>query len=205
MRRRPYQVVLFDEIEKAHPDVFNILLQVLDDGRLTDGQGRTVDFANTVLIMTSNLGAEHLANQNDGEDVEKVRPKVMEAVRKFFRPEFLNRLDEILLFRRLGRAQMAGIVEIQLGNLRKLLEPRRIRLVIEDSAKLWLADKGYDPVYGARPLKRAIQTHLQNHLAEMILKGDIPDGAGVQVATAGGKLEFRVAAPTASDKKKSAA
>ncbi len=205
VRRRPYQVILFDEIEKAHPDVFNILLQVLDDGRLTDGQGRTVDFANTVLIMTSNLGAEYLANQDDGEDVEKVRPKVMEAVRKFFRPEFLNRLDEILLFRRLGRAQMAGIVEIQLGNLRKLLEPRRIKLAIEDPAKLWLADKGYDPVYGARPLKRAIQTHLQNHLAEMILKGEIADGSAVQVGTAGGKLEFKVSTPSATDKKKSAA
>ena len=192
VRRRPYQVILFDEIEKAHPDVFNVLLQVLDDGRLTDGQGRTVDFSNTVLIMTSNLGAENLANQKEGEDVEKVRGKVMEEVRKFFRPEFLNRLDEILLFRRLGRAQMAGIVDIQLGNLRKLLESRRIELDISDEAKLWLADKGYDPAYGARPLKRAIQTNLQNHMAEMILRGGIPDGATVEVGEKKGQLTFDV-------------
>jgi ATP-dependent Clp protease ATP-binding subunit ClpB len=192
VRRRPYQVILFDEIEKAHPDVFNVLLQVLDDGRLTDGQGRTVDFSNTVLIMTSNLGAENLANQKEGEDVEKVRGKVMEEVRKFFRPEFLNRLDEILLFRRLGRAQMAGIVDIQLGNLRKLLESRRIELDISDDAKLWLADKGYDPAYGARPLKRTIQTSLQNHMAEMILRGEIPDGSTVTVSTDKSGLVFRV-------------
>ncbi len=192
VRRRPYQVILFDEIEKAHGDVFNILLQVLDDGRLTDGQGRTVDFSNTVLIMTSNLGAENLANQKEGEDVEKVRGKVMEEVRKFFRPEFLNRLDEILLFRRLGRAQMAGIVDIQLGNLRKLLESRRIELDISDDAKLWLADKGYDPAYGARPLKRAIQTNLQNHMAEMILRGEIPDGSMVTVTTNKSGLVFKI-------------
>jgi ATP-dependent Clp protease ATP-binding subunit ClpB len=192
VRRRPYQVILFDEIEKAHQDVFNILLQVLDDGRLTDGQGRTVDFSNTVLIMTSNLGAENLANQKEGEDVEKVRGKVMDEVRKFFRPEFLNRLDEILLFRRLGRAQMAGIVDIQLGNLRKLLESRRIELDISDDAKLWLADKDYDPAYGARPLKRAIQTNLQNHMAEMILRGEIPDGSKVKVGTDKNGLNFKI-------------
>lgn len=192
VRRRPYQVILFDEIEKAHPDVFNVLLQVLDDGRLTDGQGRTVDFSNTVLIMTSNLGAENLVQQKEGEDVEKVRGKVMDEVRKFFRPEFLNRLDEILLFQRLGRAQMAGIVDIQLGNLRKLLESRRIELDINDDAKLWLADKGYDPAYGARPLKRAIQTNLQNHMAEMILRGEIPDGAKVKVGTDKSGLVFKV-------------
>jgi ATP-dependent Clp protease ATP-binding subunit ClpB len=192
VRRRPYQVILFDEIEKAHADVFNILLQVLDDGRLTDGQGRTVDFSNTVLIMTSNLGAENLANQKEGEDVEKVRGKVMEEVRKFFRPEFLNRLDEILLFRRLGRSQMAGIVDIQLGNLRKLLESRRIELDISEDAKLWLADKGYDPAYGARPLKRTIQTNLQNHMAEMILRGEIPDGAKVRVDTDKAGLRFNI-------------
>lgn len=192
VRRRPYQVVLFDEIEKAHPDVFNILLQVLDDGRLTDGQGRTVDFSNTVLIMTSNLGAEHLANQEEGADVEAVRGQVMEAVRKFFRPEFLNRLDEILLFRRLGRAQMSGIVEIQLGNLRKLLAGRRMTLELDDKAKMWLADKGYDPVYGARPLKRAIQTYLQNHLAEMILRGQIPDGSTITAATDKDGLTFSI-------------
>ncbi len=203
VRRRPYQVILFDEIEKAHPDVFNILLQVLDDGRLTDGQGRTVDFSNTVLIMTSNLGAEHLANQKEGEDTEKVRPQVMEMVRKFFRPEFLNRLDEILLFRRLGRAQMAGIVDIQLGNLRKLLESRRVTLDLHDDAKAWLADKGYDPAYGARPLKRAIQTYLQNHLAEMILRGEIPDGALVRVASDKSGLTFRVDAESVMAKKAS--
>ncbi|MFA7275970.1 MAG: ATP-dependent chaperone ClpB [Pseudobdellovibrionaceae bacterium] len=192
VRRRPYQVVLFDEIEKAHPDVFNVLLQVLDDGRLTDGQGRTVDFSNTVLIMTSNLGAEYLAAQEEGSDVEGVRPQVMEMVRKFFRPEFLNRLDEILLFRRLGRVHMAGIVEIQLGNLRKLLEVRRISLDLKDKAKLWLADKGYDPAYGARPLRRAIQTYLQNHLAEMILRGEVPDGSHVIVDTDAAGLTFKV-------------
>jgi ATP-dependent Clp protease ATP-binding subunit ClpB len=196
IRRRPYQVVLFDEIEKAHPDVFNILLQVLDDGRLTDGQGRTVDFSNTVLIMTSNLGSEYLVNQEEGEDVEKVRPKVMEMVRKFFRPEFLNRLDEILLFRRLGRAQMAGIVDIQLQYLQKLLEHRRVALTVDEKAKLWLADRGYDPVYGARPLKRAIQTYLQNYLAEMILKGEVPDGSPVSVTAAAkaNELSFKVGA-----------
>jgi ATP-dependent Clp protease ATP-binding subunit ClpB len=192
VRRRPYQVVLFDEIEKAHPDVFNVLLQVLDDGRLTDGQGRTVDFSNTVLIMTSNLGAENLANQEEGADVEKVRPQVMEAVRKFFRPEFLNRLDEILLFRRLGRGQMAGIVDIQLSNLRKLLESRRVNLVLDDAAKLWLADKGYDPIYGARPLKRALQNYVQNPMSEMILRGEIPDGSTVKVSTQKDKLNFAV-------------
>lgn len=192
VRRRPYQVILFDEIEKAHPDVFNVLLQVLDDGRLTDGQGRTVDFSNTVLIMTSNLGAENLANQKEGEDVEKVRGKVMDEVRKFFRPEFLNRLDEILLFRRLGRAQMSGIVDIQLGNLRKLLDTRRIILDLSAEAKLWLAERGYDPVYGARPLKRAIQTYLQNPLADMILRGEIPDGSTVTVGTDKTGLTFGV-------------
>lgn len=203
VRRRPYQVVLFDEIEKAHPDVFNVLLQVLDDGRLTDGQGRTVDFSNTVLIMTSNLGAEYLAAQEEGDDVEKVRPQVMDMVRKFFRPEFLNRLDEILLFRRLGRAQMSGIVEIQLSNLRKLLESRRITMNLTDDAKLWLADKGYDPVYGARPLKRAIQTFVQNHMAEMILRGEIPDGSDVSISAKGAELTFKVNDSTKT--KKSAA
>jgi ATP-dependent Clp protease ATP-binding subunit ClpB len=192
VRRRPYQVVLFDEVEKAHPDVFNVLLQVLDDGRLTDGQGRTVDFTNTVLIMTSNLGSEYLVAQEEGEDVEKVREQVMGAVRANFRPEFLNRLDEILLFRRLGRAQMAGIVDIQLSGLRKLLADRRMTLEIDDKARLWLADKGYDPSFGARPLKRVIQTHLQNTLAEMILKGDLAEGSVVQVSEKAGVLTFKV-------------
>ncbi|MCB1555831.1 MAG: AAA family ATPase, partial [Alphaproteobacteria bacterium] len=192
IRRRPYQVVLFDEVEKAHPDVFNILLQVLDDGRLTDGQGRTVDFSNTVLIMTSNLGAEYLVNLAEEADVEDARGKVMDVVRKAFRPEFLNRLDEILLFRRLGRAQMAGIVDIQLQSLRGLLQDRRISLDLDKQAKDWLADKGYDPAYGARPLKRTIQTALQNRLAEMILAGDITDGARVRVGVKDDSLTFAV-------------
>ncbi len=192
VRRRPYQVILFDEIEKAHPDVFNILLQVLDDGRLTDGQGRTVDFRNTLLIMTSNIGAEHLVNQKEGADVEDVRGLVMDAVRASFRPEFLNRLDEILLFKRLGRAQMTAIATIQIEYLRSLLGERNIKINLSDSAQKWLADKGYDPAYGARPLKRVIQNNLQNVLAEMILKGEIPDGSTVNVNSADGALAFNV-------------
>jgi len=195
VRRRPYQVVLFDEVEKAHPDVFNVLLQVLDDGRLTDGQGRTVDFSNTLMIMTSNLGAEHLVSQPDGADIEDVRDDVMNAVRAAFRPEFLNRLDEILLFRRLSRENMAGIVDIQLGYLHKLLEDRHIELSLDDKAKKWLADKGYDPAYGARPLKRVIQTELQNKLAEMILRGEVPDSAAVSVSVKGEDLDFTVKSP----------
>ncbi len=190
VRRRPYQVVLFDEIEKAHPDVFNILLQVLDDGRLTDGQGRTVDFSNTILIMTSNLGAEHLVAQEEGADVEEVRELVMGHVRASFRPEFLNRLDEILLFRRLGREQITGIVEIQLTYLEKLLADRKITLTLSDEAKIWLADRGYDPAYGARPLKRVIQTELQNPLAEKLLKGEIKDGSVVKVSVDKDALKF---------------
>jgi ATP-dependent Clp protease ATP-binding subunit ClpB len=184
VRRRPYQVVLFDEVEKAHPDVFNILLQVLDDGRLTDGQGRTIDFRNTMIILTSNLGADILAAQPEGQDSDAVRGQVMEVVRRAFRPEFLNRLDEVLLFHRLTRPQMSGIVEIQLGRLHKMLEDRKITLELDDLAKVWLADKGYDPVYGARPLKRVIQRELQNPLASMILEGKIGDGDTVNV-TAG--------------------
>jgi ATP-dependent Clp protease ATP-binding subunit ClpB len=195
VRRRPYQVILFDEIEKAHPDVFNVLLQVLDDGRLTDGQGRTVNFSNTVLIMTSNLGSEFLVHQEDGADVEAVRPQVMGAVRAAFRPEFLNRMDEILLFRRLGRAQMAAIVDIQLEYLKKLLAARNIHLELDAEAKIWLGDKGYDPAYGARPLKRVIQNYIQNRLAEMILKGEIPDGAAVKVGAKSGNLVFSIASP----------
>ncbi|HWB49032.1 MAG TPA: ATP-dependent chaperone ClpB [Stellaceae bacterium] len=181
VRRRPYQVILFDEVEKAHPDVFNVLLQVLDDGRLTDGQGRTVDFRNTLIVLTSNLGSEAIANLPDDADIEKARPAVMEAVRHAFRPEFLNRLDEILLFRRLSRDDMTGIVEIQLGRLRKLLEDRKIVLDIDAKALAWLANAGYDPVYGARPLKRVIQRELQNPLAQRILEGRIADGATVKV------------------------
>ncbi|HRQ61791.1 MAG TPA: AAA family ATPase, partial [Alphaproteobacteria bacterium] len=173
-------------------DVFNVLLQVLDDGRLTDGQGRTVDFSNTVLIMTSNLGAQYLVEQEDGADVEDVREQVMGAVKAAFRPEFLNRMDEILLFRRLGRAQMAGIVDIQLGYLHGLLEGRHIRLEVDAAAKAWLADKGYDPAYGARPLKRVIQSHVQNKLAEMILRGEVADNSTVKVTAGKAGLEFSV-------------
>lgn len=195
VRRRPYQVVLFDEIEKAHPDVFNVLLQVLDDGRLTDGQGRTVDFTNTVLIMTSNLGAQHLVELPEDGDVESVRDQVMESVRGAFRPEFLNRLDEILLFSRLGREQMTGIVDIQLQGLHKLLADRRIMLEVDEKAKKWLADQGYDPAYGARPLKRVIQTELQNKLAEMLLEGLIADGSLVKVTEKGGSLDIKIQSP----------
>ncbi len=182
VRRRPYQVVLFDEIEKAHPDVFNVLLQVLDDGRLTDGQGRTVDFKNTLIIMTSNLGAEHLAAQSEGQDSDAVRPQVMAAVQAKFRPEFLNRLDEIILFHRLSRAHMDLIVDIQIGRLSQLLEDRKITLDLDDEARRWLGDAGYDPAYGARPLKRVIQKSLQDPLAELLLAGRIGDGETLEIS-----------------------
>ena len=188
VRRRPYQVVLFDEVEKAHPDVFNVLLQVLDDGRLTDGQGRTVDFTNTVIVLTSNLGSEVLANQEDGEDSEAVREQVMAVVRSAFRPEFLNRLDEILLFHRLGRGDMTGIVDIQIDRLRHLLDDRKITLDMDEKAAAWLAERGYDPVYGARPLKRVIQRSVQNPLSEMILAGKILDGAIVRLSAKDGEI-----------------
>ncbi|MBP9692686.1 MAG: ATP-dependent chaperone ClpB [Alphaproteobacteria bacterium] len=182
VRRRPYQVILFDEIEKAHPDVFNVLLQVLDDGRLTDGQGRTVDFRNTLIILTSNLGSTILA-EHQGEPSEKVRDQVMEIVRGAFRPEFLNRIDEILLFRRLSREDMTSIVKIQLQHLRNLLKERKITLDVDDKALIWIGDQGYDPAYGARPLKRVIQRELQNPLAVMVLEGKIQDGQTVHVKT----------------------
>ena len=182
VRRRPYQVILFDEVEKAHPDVFNVLLQVLDDGRLTDGHGRTVDFRNTLIVLTSNLGGDILAHQEEGHDSGEVRGQVMEVVRAAFRPEFLNRLDEVILFHRLFREHMTGIVDIQLVRLLALLEDRKITLALDDAAKVWLADKGYDPVYGARPLKRVIQRTLQNPLATMILEGKIKDGDTVKVS-----------------------
>jgi ATP-dependent Clp protease ATP-binding subunit ClpB len=185
VRRRPYQVILFDEIEKAHGDVFNVLLQVLDDGRLTDGQGRTVDFKNTVIILTSNLGGDLLASQADGEDTGAVREGVMEIVRSRFRPEFLNRLDEIILFHRLGRAQMDKIVDIQVARLMRLLSDRKIAVELDKPAKEWLANTGYDPVYGARPLKRTIQRHLQDPLAEQLLEGKIKDGDTVKVSSDG--------------------
>ncbi len=182
VRRRPYQVVLFDEVEKAHPDVFNVLLQVLDDGRLTDGQGRTVDFKNTLIILTSNLGAEYLAAQPEGQDSDAVRPQVMQAVRQRFRPEFLNRLDEMILFHRLTRAHMDAIVDIQIARLQKLLDSRKLTLHLDDRARRWLGDQGYDPVYGARPLKRVIQKSLQDPLAELILAGEIADGSTLGIS-----------------------
>jgi len=188
VRRRPYQVVLFDEVEKAHPDVFNVLLQVLDDGRLTDGQGRTVDFRNTLIIMTSNLGSEYLANQEDGEDVDAVRPQVMNVVRGHFRPEFLNRIDEIILFKRLGRGNMADIVRIQLQRVEKLLADRRMTLALDAEALLWLGEKGYDPVYGARPLKRVIQKELVDPIARRLLAGELEDGGVIAVSVRDGAL-----------------
>ena len=190
VRRRPYQVVLFDEVEKAHPDVFNVLLQVLDDGRLTDGQGRTVDFRNTLIIMTSNLGSEYLAAQGEGDETEAVRPLVMEVVRKHFRPEFLNRIDEIILFKRLGRLQMGAIVKIQLERVDKLLEARRMAVAVDAAALAWLGERGYDPVYGARPLKRVIQKELIDPIARKLLAGDLADGAVIQVGAGRDGLEI---------------
>jgi ATP-dependent Clp protease ATP-binding subunit ClpB len=194
VRRRPYQVILFDEIEKAHPDVFNVLLQVLDDGRLTDGQGRTVDFRNTLIIMTSNLGSEYLVSQPEGEDSDQVRDQVMNGVRAHFRPEFLNRVDEIILFHRLKREHMGRIVEIQLGRLQKLLADRKITLALDDKAKDWLGQKGYDAAYGARPLKRVIQKYVQDPLAEMLLEGKVHDGETVKITAGKDGLLFNGAA-----------
>jgi ATP-dependent Clp protease ATP-binding subunit ClpB len=199
VRRRPYQVVLFDEIEKAHPDVFNVLLQVLDDGRLTDGQGRTVDFRNTLIIMTSNLGSEFLVNQPEGEDSGAVREQVMGMVRAHFRPEFLNRVDEIILFHRLQRSEMGRIVEIQFSRLQKLLEDRKITLTLDAAARDWLATKGWDPAYGARPLKRVIQRYLQDPLSEMILAGEIQDGDRVAISVEGNVLTFNGKAPQTAE------
>ncbi len=193
VRRRPYQVILFDEVEKAHGDVFNVLLQVLDDGRLTDGQGRTVDFSNTLIILTSNLGSQYLANMAEGDDVSSVEPQVMEIVRSHFRPEFLNRLDEVILFHRLGQSHMAPIVDIQVSRVDKLLADRKIVLDLTDAARAWLGRVGYDPVYGARPLKRAVQRYLQNPLADMILRGEVRDGATVKIDEGDGKLVLQVA------------
>jgi ATP-dependent Clp protease ATP-binding subunit ClpB len=190
VRRRPYQVVLFDEIEKAHPDVFNVLLQVLDDGRLTDGQGHKVDFRNTLIVMTSNLGADYLVNQPDGEDTDVVRDQVMGVVRSAFRPEFLNRIDEIILFHRLKKSEMTAIVDIQMGRLRRLLDDRKITIELDAGAREWLAEKGWDPAYGARPLKRVIQKSIQDPLAEMILSGSIKDGEAVNVSAGKQGLTF---------------
>ncbi len=182
VRRRPYQVILFDEVEKAHPDVFNVLLQVLDDGVLTDGQGRTVDFKQTLIILTSNLGSQALSHLPEEADASDARHQVMEAVRGHFRPEFLNRLDEIIIFRRLSRTNMDGIVKVQMARLEKRLAGRKITLDMDDAARMWLADQGYDPVFGARPLKRVIQRALQDPLAELLLSGEVMDGATVHVS-----------------------
>jgi ATP-dependent Clp protease ATP-binding subunit ClpB len=192
VRRRPYQVVLFDEVEKAHADVFNILLQVLDDGRLTDGQGRTVDFTNTIIVLTSNLGSQFIASLPDDADVADVEDQVMEVVRAHFRPEFLNRLDEIILFHRLGQQHMGGIVDIQVARVQKLLADRKVVLDLTDAARAWLGRVGYDPIYGARPLKRAVQRYLQDPLADMILKGEVPDGSTVKVDEGDGGLVLEV-------------
>ncbi|KZY57149.1 ATP-dependent chaperone ClpB [Erythrobacter sp. HI0063] len=192
VRRRPYQVVLFDEVEKAHSDVFNVLLQVLDDGRLTDGQGRVVDFSNTLIILTSNLGSQFLAQMTDDQQVEDVEPQVMDVVRGHFRPEFLNRLDEIILFHRLGQDHMAPIVEIQVVRVQKLLKDRKITLDLTDAAKRWLGRVGYDPVYGARPLKRAVQRYVQDPLADKMLRGEVPDGSSVRIDEGDGALEMAV-------------
>jgi ATP-dependent Clp protease ATP-binding subunit ClpB len=190
VRRRPYQVVLLDEIEKAHPDVFNVLLQVLDDGRLTDGQGHRVDFRNTLIVMTSNLGADFLVNQPEGEDTDAVRDQVMAVVRSAFRPEFLNRVDEIILFHRLQKGEIARIVDIQMARLRKLLADRKIEIVLDAAARDWLADKGWDPAYGARPLKRVIQKYVQDPLAEMILAGSVKDGETIELSADAQGLTF---------------
>ncbi|QLC22557.1 ATP-dependent chaperone ClpB [Parasphingopyxis sp. CP4] len=190
VRRRPYQVILFDEVEKAHNDVFNVLLQVLDDGRLTDGQGRTVDFSNTLIILTSNLGSQYLSSLGDDQTVDEVEPQVMETVRGHFRPEFLNRLDEIILFHRLSQEHMAPIVDIQVARVQKLLDDRKIQIDLTEKARQWLGRVGYDPVYGARPLKRAVQKYLQDPLADAILRGDIADGATVKVDEGDGALDM---------------
>ncbi len=192
VRRRPYQVVLFDEVEKAHQDVFNVLLQVLDDGRLTDGQGRVVDFTNTLIVLTSNLGSQYLANLEEGQDVSMVEPQVMDVVRAHFRPEFLNRLDEIILFHRLGHEHMAPIVDLQVARVQQLLKDRKIVIDLTEAAKRWLGRVGYDPVYGARPLKRAVQRYVQDPLAERLLGGEIPDGSAVKIDEGDGALTFVV-------------
>jgi len=188
VRRKPYSVILLDEIEKAHPDVFNVLLQILDDGRLTDSKGRTVDFKNTVLIMTSNLGSREIQEVQDDE--KQTREAVLQILREHFKPEFLNRVDDIVIFHQLSREQIAEIIEVQLERLRSMLADRNMTLVLEDSAKELLAREGYDPMYGARPLKRAIQTLIQNPLATRLLRGEIVPGQTIRVRAAGDALEF---------------
>ena len=193
IRRRPYQVILFDEIEKAHPDVFNILLQVLDDGRLTDGQGRTVDFRNTLIIMTSNIGSQHLLKLGDGDNINAARVGVMAEVNAHFRPEFLNRLDELLLFERLKAEHMGAIVDIQLARLQGWLKDKQISVTLTDAARTWIGEQGYDPSYGARPLKRVLQKHVQDSLAREILAGHIDDGETLVADVIGGKIVLKKA------------
>ena len=193
IRRRPYQVILFDEIEKAHPDVFNILLQVLDDGRLTDGQGRTVDFRNTLIIMTSNIGSQHLLKLGDGDSINAARVGVMAEVNAHFRPEFLNRLDELLLFERLKAEHMGAIVDIQLARLQGWLKDKQISVTLTDAARTWIGEQGYDPSYGARPLKRVLQKHVQDSLAREILAGHIDDGETLVADVIGGKIVLKKA------------
>jgi ATP-dependent Clp protease ATP-binding subunit ClpB len=196
IRRRPYAVVLFDEIEKAHPDVFNVLLQILDDGRLTDAKGRTVDFKNTVLIMTSNLGSREI--QEADEDEKQIRETVLEELRANFKPEFLNRIDDIVIFHQLSREQIAQIIDVQLERLRSMLKERGIELVLDDSARQLLAREGYDPNYGARPLRRAIQTLIQNPLAVKLLNGDILPGQTVTVSAVGDQMQLKSEAAVAA-------
>jgi ATP-dependent Clp protease ATP-binding subunit ClpB len=188
VRRKPYSVILLDEVEKAHPDVFNVLLQVLDDGRMTDGQGRTVDFKNTLIILTSNIGAEYLVAVKDGGDMQQAKEYVLAEVKTKFRPEFINRLDEIIVFHRLQRTEMGRLVDIQIGRLQRLLADRKITLVLDDAARTWLANSGYDPAYGARPLKRVIQKSVQDGLAERILAGDVKDGDTVRLTVRDGAI-----------------
>jgi len=199
VRRRPYSVVLFDEIEKAHPDVFNVLLQILDDGRLTDSKGRVVDFKNTVLIMTSNLGSREIQSATENPLADRdIRTNVLQVLRDHFKPEFLNRIDDIVVFKQLGKEQIAEIIDVQLEKLRKTLEERGITIELDQSAKDLLILEGYDPVYGARPLKRAIQTLIQNPLAVSLLKGDIASGQTVRVSGENGEMKFT---PIASEQK----
>jgi ATP-dependent Clp protease ATP-binding subunit ClpB len=207
VRRRPYSVILLDEVEKAHPDVFNVLLQVLDDGRLTDGHGRTVDFRNTVIIMTSNLGSQLIQELAGEANYAKMKSAVMDIVGQHFRPEFINRVDDVVVFHPLGREHIRSIVEIQVGYLRKRLAERDIALELDDSARDLLGEAGFDPVYGARPLKRAIQHQLENPLAQSILRGDFGPGARVLVTTRDGKLTFApqgAAEPAPAPKRKKA-
>jgi ATP-dependent Clp protease ATP-binding subunit ClpB len=198
VRRRPYQVILFDEIEKAHPDVFNVLLQVLDDGRLTDGQGRTVDFRNTVIIMTSNLGSQVIQEMAGEENYARMKAAVMEIVGQHFRPEFINRVDEVVVFHPLGHEHIRRIVDIQVGYLRRRLADRDMEVELDDAARDQLGEAGFDPVYGARPLKRAIQHQLENPLAQSILRGEFAPGDRVLVTVRDGRLAFERAGVTAS-------